>query len=99
MGKLAPVPKEKSPNLHITYITRYSLKLCQLEVDEVSTEISKELVNYFRRFSQSDPLQKVKAYVTVTSYDIYMIFTVKVEIVKLAKLYGENPSSDHLVKK
>ena len=58
MGKLAPVPKEKSPNLHITYITRYSLKLFQLEVDEVLTEISKELVNYFRRFKAVRPSAK-----------------------------------------
>ena len=57
------------------------------------------LSTIFEGLRQSDPLQKVKAYVTFTSYNIYMIFTVKVEIVKFAKLYGENPSLDHLVKK
>ena len=56
------------------------------------------LSTIFEGLRQSDPLQKFKTYVTFTSYDIYMIFTVKVEIVKLRKLYGENPSSDHLVK-
>ena len=57
------------------------------------------LSNIFGGFGQSDPLQKVKPYVTLTSQDISMIFTVKVafdmEIVKLTTIYGENSNSDH----
>ena len=37
---MATVLKEKGPNLHITYLIRYSLKLdiaCQIEVYKVST--------------------------------------------------------------
>ena len=41
------------------------------------------LSNIFEGLTQSDSLQKVKAYVTFTSNDIFMIFTVKVEIVNL----------------
>ena len=52
------------------------------------------LSNILEGLTQSDSLQKVKAYVTFTSNDIFMIYTVKVEIVKLTKLDGENPISD-----
>ena len=70
----------------------------QIEVYEVLTEIPYELTKYFRGLGQSDPLQKVKAYVTFTSSD-NMIFTVNVafdmEIVNLTTPYGENSNSDH----
>ena len=75
------------------------MKLCQIEVCEVSIEISHKLTKYLWGFGQSDPLQKIKPYITFTSLDIYMILIVKVdfdmEIVKLTTIYEENSNLDH----
>ena len=48
------------------------------------------LSNNFKGLRQSDSFQKVRAYVTFTWYDMYMTFTMKMEIVKPTKLDGEN---------
>ena len=52
--------------MHITSL-HICLKLCQIEVYEVPTEISHKLTKFFWEFGQPDPLQKVKPYVTFTS--------------------------------
>ena len=48
-----------------TLVTSLDISLKQIQLYEVSTEISHELTKYFR-------------FVAFTSQDIYMIFTVKV---------------------
>ena len=59
---MAPVPKEKGPNLRITHFIRYSLKLCQIEVYEVSTEIYNELMKYFQNFKAVRPSAKSQSF-------------------------------------